>query len=303
MARRCYALILALCISAGSVYARAFEVQLLDGSERDGVWGTEEYRVRVTRLGVMRSLEAHGREILWHAGGLYTFPFPSGVGKAIRTVQGEGVGDRGLTIEEPARESSERRGAKIFRFHHNVAKKAVLDGQTLCQVDQTLVLTPTGEISVAYDCHWLRTCRWNSFGVLMFFTSDAVSGCKFMALRDDRVFTGRLLLDTASVSESRLREPLDQLTLHTQAGPVHVVWDSPLPTTFSWRKQAQLGSGDVLALPQNPAGVGTDKPRGDFDKNGLAHPGGPQQDKVLALLQAHVEVREGKRAQALGDGL
>ncbi len=239
VARYRFVLVLATCFGAGPLWARAFEVKLLGGTERDGVWGTSEYQVRVTRFGSMRSLKVHGREIMSHAGALYTSPISSS-GKPVRTVQGEGIGARGLTIEEPERETYDRRGTRVFRFRHKVAKPNVLDGQTLCLVDQTLTLTPTGEISVVYDCAWVRTCRWNGFGVLMFFTPETVSDCPFMGLRGDRIFTGRLKLDTVSVSDARLREPLEQLTIRTRVGPVHIVWDAPLPTTFSWRKHVQL---------------------------------------------------------------
>lgn len=237
-----YGLVLAFLVGLGprGVAGRAFEVKLLDGSERSGVWGTEEYRVRVTDQGALRDLSAHGKQVMRYAGALYTSPFPASGSKSIRTVQGEGVGERGLTVEPPERRTYERRGARIFRFRHQVAKPAVFDGQTLCEVDQAVTLTPTGEITVKYDCRWVRTCRWRMFSVLMFLTSDTVADCEYMGLRGDRVFTGRLLSDGASAADARLREPLEQLTLRTRTGPVHFVWDTPLPTTFSWFKQVQL---------------------------------------------------------------
>jgi len=244
-----YALALALLIGLGprGAAGRAFEVKLLDGTERSGVWGTEEYRIRVTDQGALRDLMVHGKQVMRYAGALYTSPFPASGSKSIRTVQGEGAGERGLTVEPPERRTCERRGVRVFRFRHQVAKPAVFEGQTLCEVDQAVTLTPTGEITVAYDCRWVRTCRWRGFSVLMFFTSDTVAGCEYMGLRGDRVFTGRLLSDAAAAADARLREPLEQLTLRTRAGPVHFVWDTPLPTSLSWFKQMQL--------QMRPAGV------------------------------------------------
>lgn len=219
---------------------RDFEVKLLSGSERDGVWGTSEYQVRVNSQGVMRYLKVRGRELLFQAAALYTSPCPPGDTKGIRTVQGEGVGDRGLGVKPPSVERGTNRGMRTFRFCHEIAKPAIFDGETLCNVQQTITLTPTGEISVVYDCEWTHTCRWVNFGILILYNTKEVADCEYMGLRGDRVFTGRLSLNASNPLEARLREPLEQLTVRSPEGPVHVLWD-PLPSlTFSWSKSIQL---------------------------------------------------------------
>jgi len=223
-----------------SALARDFRVRLLSGSERDGVWGTSEYSARINWLGLVRDLRVHGREVMPRVAALYTFPLSPDGKKSIRTVQGEGVGRRGLSIVPPKREMSERRGARIFRFRHQVAKPDVLRGETLCEVEQTVVLTPTGEISVSYDCKWTRTYRWTNFGVLIFYSTDTLRDCAFMGLCGDRVFTGRLTPNESKPLEARLREALEQLTVYSPEGPIHIVWDEPTKITFSWPKSFQL---------------------------------------------------------------
>ena len=234
-----YLAVVVLCAHAETACARAFEVRLLSGSEQDGVWGTDEYAVRVNSYGAIRGLKVAGREVVWLAA-LYTSPLVPGGKKGLRVVQGEGVGERGLSIKPPSRETWDRGGVRVFRFRHELAKPAIAGGRALCQVAQTIALTPTGEISVVYDLEWVHTCRWSGFGVLMFFTADTVRGCEYMGLRDDRVFAGKLLPRPSDPLSARLREPLDQLTLRTPVGPVHLVWDSLPALHFTWAKGIQL---------------------------------------------------------------
>ena len=155
-------LILGLCLMLRQpeAQARAFEVRLLKGTERDGVWGTDEFRVSVNWTGVVRHVIVKDKELIWQAAALYTFPVPPEGGPAPRTVQGEGSGNRGLSIEPPKMECRDEKGKRVFTFHHQVSSKKIHDGKPLCNVLQKIVITPTGEISVAYDFEWTETVRW-----------------------------------------------------------------------------------------------------------------------------------------------
>ncbi|NUQ64756.1 MAG: hypothetical protein HUU20_20020 [Pirellulales bacterium] len=206
-------------------FSRAFEVRLLKGTEKDGVWGTDEYQVSLNSLGGLRDVAVQGKKLLFLAA-LYTSPVPLGAEQGLRTVQGEGVGQRGLTVQPPEMKSREDRGRRVFQFEHLVANTKVLEGRPLCRVDQEIVLTPSGEISVRYDCQWLETIRWDGFSVLVFFEKDAIEGRDFLLAIDDRVVTGRLAV-SRPIAESRIREPFTRLTVWSEAGPFHVVWDSP----------------------------------------------------------------------------
>jgi hypothetical protein len=119
-----------------------------------------------------------------------------------------------------------------------VSSKKVLDGQPLCEVVQRIVITPTGEIEVTYDCHWLTTLRWHGFGLLMMFTKEAVEGRDYLAFAGERALTG--ILSASAPGERRLREELSQLTIRAEAGPFHFVFDAPCKTSFDWGTSVQL---------------------------------------------------------------
>lgn len=216
-------------------WGRDFCVRLLDGSEDAGVWGTSEFQVAVSQSGGMRHLSVRGRELVWQAASLYTFPIPPGADKGIRTVQGEAGWGKTTRLL-----CADRKGVRTFRFRHILAKHTIHNGQVLCEIDQTIVLDPTGEVSVQYDCLWTRTCRWRSFGVLMFFSLDTMRGCRYMGLQGDSVFTGVLDAHVTSPVGARLRAALDQLTIWSPEGPVHVLWRSPPRLSLDWLEHIQL---------------------------------------------------------------
>ena len=213
-------------------FARAFEVRLLKGTEKDGVWGTEEFQVSVNALGVVRHVTVRGKELVGQAAALYTSPVPAGAKEGVRTVQGEGIGDRGLTVTPPTMETRDDRGKRLFTFRHLVANKKVGDGKPLCRVDQQIVITPTGEISVSYDFEWLETLPWHGFSQLILFQKEAIAGRDYTLFFGDRCLTGRLT-PGAPIAESRIREAFDRLSIWSEVGPFHYVWDAPSTCEFS----------------------------------------------------------------------
>ena len=222
---------LAILVPAAG-FGRAFEVRLLKGTERDGLWGTDEFQVSVNSQGAMRRVAVRGKELVWQAAALYTSPVPPGTQSSVRTVQGEGVGERGLTVTPSPMDCRDEHGKRVFVFRHLVANKKVLDGKPLCQVDQRIVLTPTGEISVSYDCHWLHSLAWHGFDLLVLFPKEVIAGREFTLLIGDRVLTGRLTPGGA-IAPHRVREPFTRLTIWSEAGPFHWVWDVPSTCEFS----------------------------------------------------------------------
>lgn len=214
-----------LCLLPAAAFGRAFEVRLLDGAEKQGTWGTDEYQVAVNSLGALRDVTVHGKKLLSLAA-LYTSPVPPGEQQGARTVQGEGMGQRGLTVERPEMQSYDDHGRRVFTFRHLVANTKVLEGRPLCRVDQRIVLAPGGEISVQYECQWLETIRWDGFSLLVFFEKDAIEGRDFLLAIDDRLVTGRLAAGRP-IAEGRIREPFTRLTVWSECGPFHVAWDRP----------------------------------------------------------------------------
>jgi len=207
-------------------FARAFEVRLLKGTEKDGIWGTDEYQVAVSWLGSMRNVTVGGKKLLYQAAALYTGPVPPGAQQGLRTVQGEGFGERGLTVQPPEMGCHDDHGRRVFTFRHLVANKKVLEGRPLCRVDQQIVLAPAGEISVRYDCQWLETIRWDGFSLLLFFEKEAIQGRDFLLVIDDRLVTGQLAAGQP-IAERRIRESFTRLTVWSEVGPLHLVWDAP----------------------------------------------------------------------------
>ncbi len=242
MKRLCLA-VLAFVICAAALSrdacARAFEVRLLKGDEKNGAWGTDEFSVNVNALGLVRHVAVGGKELVWQAAALYTSPVPSGETEGVRTVQGEDLGGRGLTCAPPTFETRDERGARVFLFRHRVANKKVLGGAPLCDVRQRLVITPTGEITVVYECEWLEAVSWHGFGLLIFFSKETSQGRPFTAFVEERVFTGHLV-PGGELAQKRLREPLTRLTLWSEVGPFHYVLDAPVNCEFSWHGQPQL---------------------------------------------------------------
>jgi hypothetical protein len=223
--------LLALILPAAG-FGREFEVRLLKGTEKDGLWGTEEFQVSVNSQGALRHVAVHGKELIWQAAALYTAPVPPGKQEGVRTVQGEGVGERGLTVTPSSMDGRNEHGRRVFTFRHFVANKKVLDGKPLCQVDQRIAITPTGEIAVSYDCEWLHSLAWHNFSLLIFFPKEAIAGRDYLLLGDGRVLTGQLNPGGA-IASSRLREPFNRLTIWSEVGPFHFVWDIPSICEFS----------------------------------------------------------------------
>lgn len=228
MTRSRLVLLVTACVLVlpAAAFARAFEVRLLKGTEKDAVWGTDEYQVAVSWLGTMRNVTVGGKKLLNQAAALYTSPVPPGAEQGLRTVQGEGFGQRGLTVQPPEMKCHDDHGRRVFSFRLLVANKKVIEGRPLCRVDQQIVLAPSGEIAVRYDCQWLETIRWDGFGLLLFFEKEAVEGRDFLLVIDDRVVTGQLAAGRP-IAERRIREPFTRLTAWSEVGPLHLVWGAP----------------------------------------------------------------------------
>ena len=231
-AATCFLVVAALTVVSQSAFARAFEVRLLKGTEKEGVWGTDEFQVSVSSLGVVRHVTVRGKELIWQAAALYTSPVPAGAKEGVRTVQGEGIGDRGLTVTPPTMETRDDRGRRVFTFRHLVSNKKVLDGRPLCHVDQQIIITPTGEIAVSYDFEWLETIPWHGFDLLVLFQKEAIAERDFTLVFDDRILAGRLA-PGKPIAESRIREAYDRLTIWSEVGPFHYVWDASSTCEFS----------------------------------------------------------------------
>jgi hypothetical protein len=234
--------LLCATLAAGAASAREFEVRLLKGKPESGVWGTSEFSVEINRAGVLRHVKLGDREIVWQAAALYTRPYTSGMKRAPRTVQGEGFGKRGLTLEPPKMTIREERGRRIFELEHIIANKQVYDGSPLCKADQKVVIAPNGEIHVTYDFEWLRTVRWSIFSHLVRFDTDACRNREYLILIDGRPHTG--VLKPGPVAECRIRhKPFDRLTVYTEPGPIHFVWPREASCTFQWSKTIGLHIG------------------------------------------------------------
>lgn len=219
--------------------AREFEVRLLEGNEQRGVWGTKEFQVHVNDLGNLRNVKVNGKEIIWQAAALYTSPKPPGSEKGVRTVQGEGYGKRGLTVEKPEMTTRDENGKRIFEFELLVANQQVLDGRPLCRVSERVVIAPTGEIRVRHDCHWLETLRWYMFAHLLMFDKEQCAKREYLALAGDRTFAGTL--EPGPTLERRIRwVTFEQLTIRTEVGPCHLVWHEEANCSFHWSKNIQL---------------------------------------------------------------
>ena len=64
MSRYWLGAVIVLCIEPQVLFARAYEVRLLSGSEHNGVWGTEEYQVHVFVLKLMDGIRVVPRREL-----------------------------------------------------------------------------------------------------------------------------------------------------------------------------------------------------------------------------------------------
>ena len=242
-ARTCAAIGLAavVCLLPCRAQARAFEVRLLKGTEQNGIWGTDEFQVHVSSLGVLRHVKAHGKELIWQAAALYTSPLGPGQKKPPRTVQGEGVGARGLTVKPPQRTTRVENGVRIFEFEHLVANRKVLGGRDLCRVRQKITIRPTGEIHVVYDFEWLHTLRWRGFMLLAMFQKDTCRDREYTVIAGERIYAGKL--EAGPITERRLRNvAIDQLTIRSEVGPFHHVWETKTDTSFYWGGGIQLNT-------------------------------------------------------------
>ena len=108
-------LIVAVC--AGTSLAREYQVRLLQGDENNGTWGTSEFEVQVNYMGSVRSVKVKGVEVLRQSAALYTSPIDPGTKSGARTVQGEGFGARGLSVERPTMKTWDDDGTRFFEFH------------------------------------------------------------------------------------------------------------------------------------------------------------------------------------------
>jgi len=231
-----FACLAALCRQG---VGREYEVRLLEGTERRGVWGTTEFRVSVNELGVLRHVTVRGDVVLKQAAALYTSPIPPGEKSGIRTVQGEGFGARGLTVQEPSMQTRSERGRQIFEFRHAVANQAVFDGKTLCEVEQRIVISPTGSIEVHYAFDWRETLSWQTFMLLLLFNEETCRDCEYLVLTEGKNLVGAL--EPGPVLERRIRSlPFEQLTVRPACGPVHFVWDNTTTCSLHWAKSIQL---------------------------------------------------------------
>ena len=160
-------------------------------------------------------------------------------------MQGEGYGKRGLTLDPPKVKTYEENGKRIFEYEHILGAKEIHGGRPLCKVRERLVITPTGEIHVVYDCEWLESLRWQTFSHLIIFNKKNCRDREYLVRVEDRFFTGKL--EKGAATERRIRNlAFDQLTVRAEAGPVHFVWDEKAQCSFHW------GGGISLSIaPKN----------------------------------------------------
>jgi len=238
------AVVFGLLLLCAPVPAREFEVRLLSGTETDGVWGTVEFQLSVRSSGLVRELKIGERELIWQVAALYTHPVAPDGTEGVRTVQGEGYGERGLSLTPPAMRRRAEGGKRLFEFDHLVANKRVLDGAPLCRVLQTLTITPTGEVLVAYDFEWLETVRWHGFEMLLFLKSEPYRDQDFLVFAEGMVRSGKI--EPGPPSERQVRSELfSQVSLQSVAGPVHFLWHEKSRCSFRW-------PGEELQLSMTP---------------------------------------------------
>jgi hypothetical protein len=246
--RAAFAAALAACLAlaAFEAHGRAFEVRLLKGKEADGVWGTDEFEVSVSPSGVVRHVKVRGVELVWQAVALYTQPVPPGASEGERTVQGETPGKSGLSLAPPTWTTRDENGMRVFEYEHLVANTKVLDGKPLCRMRQRLAIHPTGVIETACDIEWLETVRWHLFSMLAVLNEKTCRNREYVALVGDRVFSGRL--EAGPETERRMRDVnLSQLTVWSEVGPFHFVWDAPVRGSFHWGGGIQSYFGPASA--------------------------------------------------------
>ena len=126
--------LICLSIPGRAAQAREFQVRLLKGSEREGVWGTKEFQVRVSASGRLRYLEVRGRQVLDQAAALYGWPFPRDSKRPMRLVQGDASPAGRPWLNPPEMTTRDENGKRVFRFRYAIAHKKVLAGQELCAV-------------------------------------------------------------------------------------------------------------------------------------------------------------------------
>ena len=227
---------------AATALARDFEVRLLSGKPESGVWGTAEFQVTVDAAGCVRHVSVRGQEFMSQAAVLYTSPVPPGGTAGVRTVQGEGYGDRGLSLGPPTMTTRDRNGTREFEFEHVVASRKVLDGAPLCRVRQSVAISPLGEDAVVYECEWLRTLRWDGFSLLLLFREETCRDREFVVYSETQPATGRLEKGPATERQLRNRA-FTQLTVRPEVGPLHLVWATASECSFHWGDSLQLHIG------------------------------------------------------------
>ena len=217
---------------AFEAHGRAFEVRPL-GEKKSGIWGTDEFSLSVSRAGVIRYVKVRGKEVIWQAAALYTAPVPPDQKKPLRKVQGEGTDTRGLGMKLPTMRTRDEDGKRIFEFDHVLATSQIMDGRSLCNIREKIVITPTGEIDVIYDFEWLQTLRWNNFGHLIIPSEKTCRDREYLVQIGDSFHEGKL--DKGPIATRRIRsKPFDQLTLRPEVGPVHFVWTEEAKCSFHW---------------------------------------------------------------------
>lgn len=224
-----------LSLAARAAQAREFRVRLLKGDERNGVWGTKEFQVRVSDSGRMTSLKVGGREVLRQVAAFYAYPTPPDSKRAIRLIQGDASPGGRPSLAPAEMTTRDENGKRIFEFAYVIAHKKVLAGRPLCDVRQRVEITPTGEIHVRYDLAWLQTLRWSGATVIL--TADIKrSGFReFMAVAGKRVLTGPIRPSPA-VRSCFNHWAVEQLTLKRENDSCHFVVAERAPCGLVWRK-------------------------------------------------------------------
>ena len=240
----CAALTAAIWLTpAPPAQGRAFEVLLLKGTEQNGVWGTDEFSIAVTCQSVVRQVKVRGQLLVWQAVAHCTSPVPPGAKEGVRTVQGEPPGKTELAMSLPKMSVRSDRGSRIFLLEHHLANPKVLGGETLCDVTQRIVVTPTGGIETSYDCHWLESLRWDNFAVLAIYDLDAVKNRNASIHTADRTHTLQLLPGKGEPASKRIFGQFEKLTIWSALGPFHFTWKGPAQCTFRWGNSVQLHIG------------------------------------------------------------
>lgn len=220
------------------------QVRELGKAEGGAVVGTDRFSCTVRPSGTITDVKCAGTNLFPFIS-LYTTPHSTEDGAGVRACQTEtpGLGDQAPKMRVVLTE-----GKATVEISRDCSHPKVYNNAPIWSLEETIIVEPSGRLSITYDCLFHRITRWSGLASVCAGAMPAFKEQTFRALVPGGYLSGVIPAGLPSRNDT---VGLWDLTLQSTAGPVRLTFDNPGRVTLDdWTQYLAIST----ALPNLPHG-------------------------------------------------